>query len=315
MALPTVNDVQAIEPILTNMLIGYQQADSRFVASRAFPVLQVANDSGTYYIVTKKYFFFDDLQSRAPGADFAGMDWGLSTGTYSTKQYAGEHMLPDEVRANSLVPGDLESVALRRVAQASNIRKEVAFAADFMKTGVWGTDDNNATTDWDDFQAGDPWGDILTAKRTVSNNTGYEPNALVMGYIVYEALLRHPDILDRFKYVQGLTEQAVDNSLAGALGMEQLLVSKASYSDTNEAATFSASAIIDDDCLVAFVNPSAGIFDATAGKTFVWQGGGGAGTIYRDPARRNHSDVFQAKEQWDQATVAADLGYFFADVV
>jgi len=315
MALPTLNDVQAVEPILTNMLVGYMQADARFVASRVFPGVPVEKDSGTYYIATKKYFFLDDLERRAPGGSFAEVDYGVSTGTYKTAQWAAEFSLADEVRANSQVPMDLEQMALRKIAQSSLVRKEVAFAADFMKTSVWGTDDDNATTDWDDFSAGDPVADVLTAKRTVSNNTGYDPNSMVVGYIVHAALVNHPDLIDRIKYVQGATMAAMELAIGAALGVANYLVAKGTYSNTNEAAAFSATAIIDDDALICYVDPAPGIFGATAGKTFTWLPGGGSGTIFRDPARRNHSDVIQHKEQWDQVVTATDLGYFFADVV
>lgn len=314
MATPTVNDVQAVEPILTNLLVGYQQADTRFVASRVFPAVTVDKDSGTFYIVTKKYFFFNDLKPRAPGGAFEALNFGLSTDTYSTLQYAGEMLLPDEVRANSQVPMDLEQVQLRRMAQASMLRKEVSFATDFMVTGVWGTTDNNSATDWDDFTSGDPVANILTASRTISNNTGQMPNTLVCGMIVEEALLNHPDLIDRTKYTQAATQQALNAALSAVLGLN-VTVARATYSNTNESAAFAATAIVDDDALVCYVNPSAGMFDVTAGKTFAWQGGGGTGTIYRDPSRRFHSDVFQHKEQWDQKVTASDVGYIFLDIV
>ena len=117
MALPTINDVQAVDPVLTNMLIGYMQADDRFVASRVFPAVSVEKDSGTYYTMTKKYFFFDDLEQRAPGSDFGQLGFGVSSSTYTTLQWAGEIPLADEVRANSQIPMDLESAALRRLAR------------------------------------------------------------------------------------------------------------------------------------------------------------------------------------------------------
>jgi hypothetical protein len=314
MTLPTLNDVQAVEPILTNMLVGYQQADDRFVASRVFPSVPVPNDSGTYWVATKKYFFHNDLERRAPGGSFAELGYGLETGTYVTEQWAGEYAVPDEVRANSQVPLDLFQIGLRKVATSSMIKKEVEFATDFMTTGVWGTD-NTTATDWDDIASGDPVDNVLTAVRTISNNTGVQANTMVLGYIVHQALVNHPDIIDRLKHTQGATLAAIEAALASVLGVGNYLVGKAVYSNTNESAAFVSTQIIDDDCLVCHVDPSAGIFGATAGKTFVWAGGGGAGTIYRDPARRNHSEVFQYKMQWDQKAVATDLGYFFSDIV
>jgi hypothetical protein len=315
MALPTVNDVQAIEPILTNMLVGYMQSDERFVASKVFPVVPVDKDSGTFYKFTKKYWFLDQMAQRAPGGDFRRVEFGLETDTYATKQWALDQALADEVRANSQVPMDLETAAVSYLAQQSLLRKEIAFSADFMQKSVWGTDDDNAVTDWDSFSDSDPIANVLLARRTISNNTGLDGNAMVMGYIVHAALMNHPDLLDRIKYTQAATVGSMENALAACFGVSSYLVGKAVYSNTNEAAAFSATAILDDDCLVYHNNPGAGIFAASAGKTFAWAGGGGVGSSYRYRDNSRHADVIQVKEQWDQKAVATDLGYFFFDVV
>lgn len=313
--IPTINDVQAVETVLTNMLIGYQQADTRFVALKQAPPVPVGQDSGTFFVVTKKYFFTDDLRARAPGGDFEYAGFGLSTDTYSTFQWGKGLLLPDEVLANSQAPMDLEQIGIKQLSQKSLIRKEVAFATDLMANSVWGTTDNNSATDWDDFSAGDPVNDVMTASRTISNNSGYDANSMLLGYIVHQALTLHPDILDRLKYTTAATGQAVEAALGAIFGKTNYWVGKASYTNTNEAAAFSASAIVDDDCLISYVDNSAGIYGATAAKTFTWAPGGGEGAIFRDPARRNHSETFQHKEQWDQKIVASDLGYLFLDIV
>lgn len=313
MALPTINDVQFVET-LTNLLIGYMQADSRFVASRAFPAVPVENDSGTYPIFTKKYWFVDQLEERAPGAQFARSGYGVSSSTFTTLQYGLEHVVPDEIRANSQLPMDLEQAGLQWIAQQSLIRKERAFAADFMTTSVWGTD-NTTATDWDDYTSGDPVGDIRTAKRTISQNTGQTPNVILMGEIVYDALVNHPDLIDRIKYTQAATQATLESAISGLLGLE-LLVSTAIYNSANTGQSGSYSAIIDDDALVMHRAPGQSLMmTATAGKTFVWQPGGGAGQagMYRDQSVK--SDVIQHSEQWDQVAVATDLGYFFSDIV
>lgn len=312
MGLPTTNQVQAVDSVLTNMMVGYRQDDTRFVALRAFPAVQVAERAGTYYIATKKYWFLDELQQRAPGGDFRSVGYGLTTSTYETLQWAAEQPIADEDIAANQAPVGLEVMAVSRLANLSAIRKERAFAADFMTTSVWANDDTT-TNDWDDFVTGDPAKDILDARRTISNNTGMDGNTMVAGYIVYQALTLHPDIIDRIKYTQAAGQNAVESALSNVLGIN-VLVSKATYNSANEAGTFTAAAIIDDDALICHVNPNAGVFDATAGKTFVWAPGGGAGMIYRD-RNTNHANLIQHKEQWDQKVVASDMGYFFSDVV
>lgn len=314
MTQPTLNQVQPVDPILTNFMVGYKQDNMRFVAERVFPSVQVTNKSGTYFVATKKYWFRDDLEVRAPGADFPALEFALSSATFETIQYAGEEKIPDEVRDNSQAPMSLEQMATELLGQRSLIRKERAFATDFMKTGVWGTDDTT-TTDWDDFASGDPVNDVLTAKRTISNNTGQDGNTMVLGYIVDQALRLHPDIIDRIKYNQQANDSNIEQALPAVFGVDNYWVSKASYNSANIEQTASIGAIIDDDCLVAYVNPSAGVFGVTAGKTFVWQPGGGAGQIFRVRDSKRHADLIQEKEQWDQKAVATDTGYFFSDVV
>ena len=314
MALPTINDVQLVEPVLTNMLIAYRQSADRFVASRAFPAVPVTSDSGTYPKLTKKYWFTDGLLPRAPGDPFARLEYGVESGTYKTMQWAGDHAIADETRANSQIPMELERVGVELLGQKSMLRKEIAWATDFMKTSVWGTD-NSSATDWDDYSTGDPIGDIMLASETISNNTGYVPNTLIVGHIVHRALMNHPDVLDRIKYVVAAGQENVRSALLSVLGIDNYLVARGTYNAVNEAGTFVATPIIDDDALLIYSNPSAGIFDASAGKTFVWGPGGGEGTIYRYRENSRHADVLQIKEQWDQAVTASDLGYFFSDIV
>lgn len=315
MPAPTISDVQPVDPILTNMLIGYQQADDRFVASKICPIVPVERDSGQFFIATKKYFFFDDLKARAAGGQFPELNFGLSTASYATLQYAGSFRLADEIRANSQVPMDLEQLGARRLAQASLIRKEVAFAGEMIANNQWGTTDNNATTNWSDTQAGDPLKDVIVAQRTVSNNTGVKPNTVMVGNLVDQALLLHPDVIDRLKYTQAAIQATVEKAMADMLGCDNYWVARGSYTNTNEAASFSGSAIISDAALVVHVDPGAGLFGATGAKTFVWQPGGGVGAVYMNRDNNTHSDQMQQKEQWDQKIVASDLGYLFLQVV
>lgn len=314
MALPTINDVQMVEPVLTNLMTAFRQGAERFIAPRVFPVVPVGTDSGTFYKFTKKYWYTDGLQRRAPGDPFARLDFGVESDTYKTEQWAADYAIADEVRANAAAPLDLERAAVEFLGQKSLLRKEIQFAADFMKTGVWGTD-NTSATDWDDYTNGDPIADLMTAAGVIADATGYAPNTLVVGQIVHRALMNHPDVIDRLKYVMAASQGNIRQSLMGLLGIENYLVAGAIYSNTNEAEAFSASPVIDDDALLLYVNPNAGTMGLSAGKTFVWQPGGGEGTLYRYRDASRHADVIQHKEQWDQKVIAAELGYFFSDIV
>lgn len=314
MPLPTISDVQAVDPVLTNLLVAYMQADTRFVASRVFPGVPVDKDSGTYYIFSKKYWFLDEMEQRAAGDPFARTGFGVSSSTYATLQYALAIPIADETRANSQVPMDLEEAALRHLAQKSLLRKERQFSTDFMATSVWANDDTTAT-DWDDFAAGDPVSNALTAARTISDNSGVGPNKLVVGSIVHDALVNHPDILDRIKYTTQAVIGNVEAALAAVMGVEEYLVSRASYNSANEGQDFTAAAIIDDDALFVYTAGAPSIFSPSGGYTFYWPPGGGMGSVNSVREDNRDSDLIKHKEQWDQKAVATDVGYFFSGIV
>lgn len=317
MALPTLNDVTAVDPVLTNLLIGYMQDEQRFAMLRAAPAVSVSNDakSGTYYKFDKKYWFQDGLEERAPGGSFEDLLMGVSTATYDTIQYAGQRVIPDEVRAGNQAPMDLETAAVQQLAQMSLIRKERQLASEAFSASVWTTEDNDSTTDWDDTTSGDPVGDIDGGARTISNLTGYMPNTLLVGYIVHNALKVHPDILDRIKYTSAATGEAAAASLAAIFEIDQYLVSRASYNSANVGLSASMSAIIDDDALLFYNDPNSGVMGATAMKTFVWNPGGGAGQVFNVRHDEQHRNLIQYKEQWDLKVVAADLGAIWLGVV
>jgi hypothetical protein len=313
MAQPTHSEVQVVDPVLTNLLVGYNQADERFVATKAFPLVMTEKQSFTYYAFTKKYWFADELKSRAPGAAFARGGYGVTSATGYANTFGLEHTIAAEVRANNQAPLELEQAGLRWLSQNSLIRRERAFSTDFMVTGVWGTDDNNAATDWD--STGSPVDDILTAKMTISNNTGFDANSMVVGYITHKGILGNTNIADRIRYVQGAGIQTIESALLSILGIQNYWVSKASYNSANEGQSGTYAAIIDDDALVFSVTPNPGIMSPSAGFTFAWQGGGGNGAVSMYAEPQTKSDVLQHSEAWDQKVVASDLGYFFADIV
>lgn len=314
MSRPTVAQLRPVaNPVLTNMLIAYMNDDSDYVARRAAPVVPVNEESGTYVTFPKGFWFADTLERRAYGDKYARGGYEVGSDTYKTLQWGLEHPIPDEHRATSQVPLSLEQTGLSWLANQSNIRKERAFAADFMTTGVWTTDDTS-TTDWDDA-SGAPVADVQTAKRSIRQVIGRPGNAMVCGEIVYDALLVNAEVEGKLQYTTQMTIATVAGILASVLGLEFLFVGSAQYNSANLGQTASLSPIIDDDALVFVLDPGADMMSVSAMKTFTWAPGGGEGqaSVYRD--EESDSDIVKHKEQWDQKLVTADAGYFFSDVV
>jgi hypothetical protein len=313
-SLPTQNDLHPVDPILTNLVHGYMNAQEDFVATRALAPVAVTEKSGTFFKFDKKYWFTDEMEERAPGAPYARSGFGVSTDTYATSQWALAKPIADEDRASSQLPMDLETASVEWLGAKALIRKERMFAAEFMATGKWATD-NTTATDWDDSTS-DPVADIQLARRTVRQSTTKNPNTMVIGEIVKDALLIHPDIIDRIKATQAATAANIMTALAAIVEMQQILVGGALWNSANEALTEVMAPIIDDDALLMYVDGAAGVFKPTSAKLFHWAPGGGMGGVrpkFRD--EENDADLLKYKMQIVMKMVANDLGYFFSDIV
>ena len=314
MSQPTANELQAVDPVLTRTMVTYMQDASRFVASRAFPGVPFDKDGETYYKFDKGYWLSDEAEERAYGDDYAESGFKASTGTAQTVQYALSKKIPDEDVANNQAPMDLRVASVNWLGLKFLIRKERLFAAAAMASSVWETD-KTVDNKWSDTVNGDPVGDVTTGKRTISQSTGQKPNRLIMGEIVHDRLKLHPEIIERVKYVQRATGANVRAALADVFEVDELLVAEAIYNSANEGQTASISAIIDDDALLVYAEPTPSKFTPSAGYCFYWNPGGGEGAILRSVRiDKNDADMVKGKIQLVYTVVATDLGYFFPDV-
>ena len=310
---PTTADVRPVgNPLLSNMLIAYMNDDMDYVARRAAPVVPVAEESGTYTTFDKKHWFADKLERRAYGDRRARAGWTAGSDTYKTLQWALEHPIPDEQQATSQIPMRLEQVGLQWIAQQSNLRKEIAFAADFMTTGVWTT--NPTPTDWDD-SSGVPITDARTYRRTIKQLTGKTANAITMGEIVFDALIVNAQVREQAKYTRTLIVAESEGLIAALLGFQYVFVSRAIYNTANIGQAASLAPVIDDVALIHIVEPGTDMMSVTSLKTFVWQPGGGEGSAKSYYDDGSDSTILAHKEQWDQKLISADTGVFFSDIV
>tara|TARA_R110002020_G_scaffold122376_6_gene277699 strand:+ start:924 stop:1874 length:951 start_codon:yes stop_codon:yes gene_type:complete len=311
---PTVSDVH-VDAILTNMSVAYMQEAYAFVASRAFPQVNVQKQSDKYFTYSQADFFRDQVQLRADGTQSAGTGYSLSTETYSAEVYALHKDIGDQVRANSDVPLDPDMDATRFLTQQMLIRQEVEWAAAAFTTGVWGTDSTPGTL-WSAANS-TPIADVEAGKNTVLTNTGYVPNTLIMSYKVFSALMDNADIVDRIKYTS--QESVTEDLLARLFNVDRVLIMAGTYNTAAEGATASYSQVGDRDALLCYTPSNPGLMVPSAGYTMVWSGlSAGMGTssaISRFRMEAEKADRIEIEAAWDTKIVSSALGYFFSNPV
>jgi len=326
---PTVNQVH-ISAALTQIAVGYLQDEANYIADKVFPMLPVQHQSDKYFIYSKSDFFRDEAQPRADATESAGGGFNLSTASYSATVWSFHKDIGDQVRRNADPAVDIDVATTKFVMQKLLIRRERVFTWTYLKTGVWGTDvtgagTGNGTTTatyWSDETNGDPFTDIAQGQSTVLQNTGFVPNTLAVSWPVYQALRKHPLVIDRIKYTNpAFAGSVTPDLLAQLFDLERVLVSKAVYNAGSEGLTDNFSVIAGKNALLCYSAPAPGLMVPTAGYTFCWDGltdlnnMGIAVAQIPMPWLGQSMVRTEGEMSFDMQVVGADLGYFFSGIV
>jgi hypothetical protein len=315
-ALPTASDVH-VDAALSNISTAYKNPEDAYIADKLFPIVPVIKQSDKYYEWTKDYWFRNYVELRVPGSLFPEGGIALvSTSSYFAHIYHLGFALNDEDLENQDPAVDLSVTAAEWLADQFMINREQKIYTDFMKSGVWGTDKTLAgATLWSDFANSDPITDIRVAKQTIQKATGQKPNRMATGVETLDILAEHPLLIDKYKYTN--TAILSKEQVAAALQIPELLVGEAIENTANEGATFSGGYTWAKTALVAYVTPTPGLRQPTAGYTFLWPvvGGGINVVIERMREELRKRDMLAGRNAYDQKAVGTDLGYFFTATV
>jgi hypothetical protein len=331
MTQPTARAVHVDQP-LTNISIAFLQNASSFVASRVFPNIRVQKQSDVYYRYDRGFFNRNQAKLRAPATEAAIVGFGLDTDSYRANVIALKTQLAWQVEANADTPVQLERANTELLLHQMLIQKEVDWATRYFTTGVWGTQyagvasspATNEAIRWSDQTNGDPIGDIRKARTDVMESTGFMPNTMVMSQRVMDALVDHPDIVDRIKYSGGVGNlnpaMTSAQTLAQLFELDRILVMRAIQNTAAEGNTNAHSFIGGKNALLTYVPPTPGLMTPSAGYTFTWSGYQGASNEFGVATSRRERDLIRATEievemAYTHKLVANDLGVFFSGIV
>lgn len=331
-AQPTVSQVHVAAP-LTNIAVAYMQDDDSYIADKVFPIVPVEFQSDLYYKWSKDDFFRDEAQKRADGQESAGSGLNLTTASYAAAVWALHKDIGDQMRRNADPAVDIEVAVTRALMQKLLIRRDRLFAANYLATTIWGTDITGVASaptagqviQWSDGANSDPFSDVSDGQTKILQNTGQEGNVLVLGYPVYQALRKHPLVIDRIKYTMQADARAITPELmAAAFDVDRVVVAKSTYNSSNEgAASPTYSFAVGKVALLCHSAPAPGLMIPSAGYIFGWaglEGNNSAGiSAWSEPVpnrgRPGSTIRCETEMAFDMKVVGSDLGYFFNSIV
>lgn len=312
-ALPTANDVRPVDPVLTNLSIGYK--NERFLWDQIAPTMEVALRAGTYFIYTRDYWLRRETGARrAEDGRYTRVGYGVSTSTYETLERGFEKLLDDPTKASSQTPDDLQRKDVEFLTNLIQMELEKEVAAACFITGVWGTSTTLTGGDqWSDFDDSDPITNADTAIRKIKRDTGAAPNMLFVGASAWDKLKEHPLILDKYKHTQtGIMTEAL---VAAALGVGELVVGDSVENVSGQGVAYSGADIWTDNALFAVKN-SPGLSIAAGAATIIWNEAGNVPWAVQNYREENaRGDVTRVFTHFAPKVISSYHGYIYLDCV
>jgi hypothetical protein len=323
---PVLQDVH-VSAALTNVSVAFFQDEQNYIADKIFPMVPVVHQTDQYFVWNIGDFFRDDAQLRSDGTESAGTGMNLTTQAYYANVWALHKDIGPQVRANADPAIDIDVTTTRMLMQKLLIKRDRVFVQKYLQTGIWGRDvvgtaggtpGSLTPALWSDDANGDPFTDVATQQTYILQLTGYMPNRLLLAWPVYQALRKHPLIIDRIKYTSQPDAKDVTPQMLGDLfDVERVVVSKAVYNSAAEGLATNMNFIVGNVAWLGYAAPAPTVNEPSAGYTFGWQGFTGLNNL---GIRTNQIPVpllgvgtvrDEAEMAFDMQVVAAPLGVFF----
>lgn len=273
---PYLGQVHVNRP-LTNISIAFIQDQSVFVSPKVFANIPSDKRSNVYFTYTQNDWFRDEAQPRGTAEESAGGGYNVSNTPFNCIPYAFHKDVDEQVRLNTDDPLDGKRDAIKFVTRKLMVRQEIQWMSDFFTTSIWtgsttGGDITPSPT-WDD-PTSTPIEDVQAQQASILINTGFLPNKLVLGFQVYQKLIRHPDVIDLIKYGASPGAPAIANeaALAKIFSVEEVLVSKAVKATNSENDTSAYALMAGKNALLAYSTNSPGLYEPSAAYVFTWTG-------------------------------------------
>lgn len=282
-------------------------ADRGFVGTQVMPVFVVPEQSMDYPKIPLEAIIKEVDLRRAPRSDFARDDWEFETGTFKAQEYSFEHVIDDVEAALYSRYFDAEEVGAVIVADKI-LRAHENRVVSVLETGAA---DLNVTVEWDNAATATPQADVDAGKTAMRTSRGILPNAIAMGWSVFNKVLLTAELKEAFKYTNPIEIGAMEakrNLLAQYFGVDQVIVGNAQRDTSKKAQTTVLADIWDDEYvhLLAVSGGGNSLREPVIGRTFMWDVFGGGDSVLSMESYRQEeiaSDVIRGRSYTDEAII------------
>ena len=317
---------------LTNMAMAYFQSMENRPAKSLFPILPVQLSTASYYIFSKEDLLRDNVQRKPQFGKVNPAQIAFDTGTYNCEVdqiILGIDQIQqlDYRRTNAPAFIQQQNAKTKTIAQQMAIHQDIIFASSYFKSGVWkeewkGTTTGSGTKEFIKFNDANST-PIQFFRDRVSDmkKKGRKANKLGLGENTYNALINHPDILERVEGM-GSSEnpaQANETVLAKLFGVEKVVVFDAIVNKAKTGLEADMDFICDPNgALLVYATDTPSIEEPSAGYIFTWDMLGDRNympILQYLGENGTHSEFIEGLMAQDMRITANDLGCYMKDCV
>jgi hypothetical protein len=287
--------------------VALQFAPEGHIADLVVPPISVTQEDGQYTVFDKSAFNVPNAQRR-PRTRYKEIDWTLSKESYHAEEYGLESRIDDRERVAAPDEVAIEATTVENLSlNLRNVREKRV--ADLVRSTANLT--QNVTLagadQWSHASGGDPIGVSTDAQDAIQAANGYLPNAVVMGWRVYQALRTNVNI--RAELLDG--EQVTPEKLATLFGVERVLVGRTLYNTANSGQTAVMGDVWGKDVIFAYINPRP----ADRRPSFAYQLRVSDFRTFRWRDVPVNCDVFRVNEIGGEKIIAVTLAYLVKNAV
>ena len=318
---------------LTNMSMAFFQDPADFVATSIFPVCPVQLSASYYYTFSKADLARDNVQRKPAFGRVNPAIMGQEDNTYKgevDQVLVGIDQIATLNYQRSRAPGvaDPRRAKVRFATEQMLLHQDILFASKFFNSGAWsnvktGVASNPSTNQflkWTDSSS-DPIGQMDDLMTEIKKNGRRTPNRLALGVDAFNALKKHPDIIDRIKYTGTTANPAkvTPRVLAELFGVEQVKVLQSTYNSAGIGQAAAMDFICDSKAaLLCYATNTPQIDEPSAGYIFTWDMlGNGAPVAFDQFEGENgtHSEFVEGLMSSDMKKTCDDLAVFLSACV
>ncbi len=307
------------DEVLTKEAYGLLQDRMDFaVAQGAIPQIFTSKRNGNFKVFSASDFRRRNSEKRVGGTEFKQVNTHLEDKSYSCEQFGYEENVDDDERVDNHMEQLSEKMMEDGLATFDIALSEILVAGNFGAdyTGVASGPTGTQFIQWNQASS-TPITDIKDLKLVIKAKIGKNPDSLLIGEDVYNALTENAQILARLR--NDADKEVTTATLAKFFGLKNVFVIGSSQTDTNQGqATQTMSDIVSDVALLYYRGAGNNEIAPSTLKFYCYNKYG-ANTngvyieTYRKPAIT--SDCIRVRSYYDIVVQMAEGGVLLSDVL